>query len=366
MARLPFVFALSILNMSKARVLIIESEVSWRRALSRSIESDERLDLAGSVSPGSIALEKVSLVEPDLVVVGLPAAAGAVLQTLESLHQLRPRIPILAVSSHARRGAPLMLDALSRGASQFVALSPLKTDAESSPLATLGRELLPAIHSLLGGTRPAESKPPARSRTQSRNRGEILVIGASTGGPSVLATVLSTLPANFPVPIVIVQHMPGTFIKQLAERLNTTCAIAVREGVENAKLEPSTAWIAPGDIHMIVKAGTDGFRLAFDDGPPENSCRPSVDVLFRSAAATFGGRVLAVVLTGMGRDGLSGCHDIRAQGGTILVQDEATSVVWGMPGQVAQAGLADEILPLDQVSGAIIRRVMTGAPPPSP
>ncbi|HXE57027.1 MAG TPA: CheB methylesterase domain-containing protein, partial [Gemmatimonadales bacterium] len=208
--------------------------------------------------------------------------------------------------------------------------------------------------------RPAPPCPatpaPARPGPQDA-RVEVVCVGVSTGGPNALAALLPALPADFPVPVLIVQHMPPLFTKLLADRLSTQSRIPVREASGGEPLTPGTAWLAPGDRHLVVVPDTDGPRLRLTLDPPENSCRPAVDVLFRSVAAVFGGRALGVILTGMGQDGLRGSEEIRRAGGRILAQDQATSVVWGMPGFVASAGLADRVLPLDQIAPEIVRRV---------
>lgn len=194
-------------------------------------------------------------------------------------------------------------------------------------------------------------------KISSPGRVDVVAIGGSIGGPDALAVVLPELPADLPVPIVIVQHMPPMFTKLLAERLASKCQIRVDEAVPGAVLEPGHAWIAPGGFHMIVSRNGKVVRIRTHQEPPENSCRPAVDVLFRSVAEVYGGGALAVVLTGMGQDGLRGCKYMREVGAQILAQDQASSVVWGMPGFVANAGLADKILPLDQIGGEIMRRV---------
>ena len=185
---------------------------------------------------------------------------------------------------------------------------------------------------------------------------KIVTIGVSTGGPDALARLLPAFPANFPLPVVIAQHMPAIFTMLLAKRLATKCAMPVRECQPGDLLGPSCVWIAPGDYHMIVQQDENRMRLATHQGPRENFCRPSVDVLFRSVAAVYGANALGVILTGMGQDGLKGCEALCAAGASVIVQDEASSVVWGMPGFVARAGLAEKILPLDQIGGEIVRR----------
>jgi two-component system chemotaxis response regulator CheB len=189
---------------------------------------------------------------------------------------------------------------------------------------------------------------------------DIVAVGVSTGGPNALEKLLSGLSADFPVPIVIAQHMPPMFTRLLAERLATKSRIAVQEGANDDMLRPGTAWVAPGDFHMVLERRPSGVRIRTHQGQPENSCRPAADVLFRSVAEIFAERSLAVVMTGMGQDGLRGCEQIRRANGQIIVQDEASSVIWGMPGLVAEAGLADKIVPLDKLADEIMRRARVG------
>jgi two-component system chemotaxis response regulator CheB len=187
-------------------------------------------------------------------------------------------------------------------------------------------------------------------------RVDVIAVGCSTGGPDALTRVLTKLPAHLPVPVVVVQHMPPVFTAMFAERLNRLAAVDVVEATDGAALRPGTVYIAPGDRHLeVVRHGTTTVSR-LHAGPPENFCRPAVDVLFRSVAAVFGGAAIAVVLTGMGQDGARGCRPLQAAGAEIVVQDEASSVVWGMPGAVANAGLATAVLTLDQLSAHLIRR----------
>jgi two-component system chemotaxis response regulator CheB len=190
---------------------------------------------------------------------------------------------------------------------------------------------------------------------------EIVAIGASTGGPNALAMLLSELPIEFPVPIVIVQHMLATFTRHFAERLSAQCRIEIVEANAGDVLLPGHAYIARGDHHLLVERRGGRLSLATNQGEVENFCRPAADVLFRSVAQTYGAGALAVVLTGMGHDGLLGCGAIRDAGGDVIVQDEASSVVWGMPGFVARAGLASEVIPLEHLGREVRRRVALGA-----
>jgi two-component system chemotaxis response regulator CheB len=191
-------------------------------------------------------------------------------------------------------------------------------------------------------------------------RVDAVVIGVSTGGPNALARVLPVLPPDLPVPVLIVQHMPAEFTGLLAKRLAKLTPFPVREAAGGERLGPRQAWVAPGGSHLAVAADPSGPVLTLQADAQENSCRPAADVLFRSAAAAFGTGVLAVVMTGMGQDGLAGCRVIRAAGGRVLAQDEATSVVWGMPGCVVRAGLADHVLAVDQLADEIVRLVRVG------
>jgi len=206
-------------------------------------------------------------------------------------------------------------------------------------------------------TRLKPATLPARSISK---QVEIVCIGTSTGGPNALAEVFKTFPKDFPVPIVVVQHMPPMFTALLAERLTATSPIKFCEGQHGQRIEPGRGYIAPGGKHMEVKR--EGFHtiLQLHDGPPENSCRPAVDVLFRSVVSAHGASALGVILTGMGQDGMRGCELLRERQGQVIAQDEKSSVVWGMPGCVVQAGLADIVVPLNQVCNEIVRRVKSG------
>jgi two-component system chemotaxis response regulator CheB len=212
-----------------------------------------------------------------------------------------------------------------------------------------------------GGARSSLPVSPAAGAARAGSeRPSIVAIGVSTGGPNALAALVPALPGDFPVPVVIVQHMPPMFTRLLAERLNTQSKLKVVEGQAGMALQAGTVYIAPGDFHMELQPSGMSVLLRLVQTPPENSCRPAVDVLFRSVARTYGARVLGVILTGMGQDGLRGCETIHEAGGRVVVQDEATSIVWGMPGFVARAGLAEKVLPLDTIAAEIVRR--TGGP----
>jgi two-component system chemotaxis response regulator CheB len=280
-------------------------------------------------------------------------------------------------STLTERGASATLDALSAGANDYVT-KPANVGSVAQSMESVREQLIPRIRALTGrppataATRAAAPAPaplvprPPAPRTGPRSAPAVLVIGSSTGGPEALAKVVPHLPASLPVPVLLVQHMPPVFTRQFAQRLDRLSALRVVEAVDGTPLQPGTVHLAPGDRHLVIRADRGGhFATALSQDPPENFCRPAVDPLFRSAVAAYGGGVLAVVLTGMGSDGRNGAAEIRNAGGTVVVQDQATSVVWGMPGAIAQAGLADEVLPLDRIPEAIHRHLSVSSSAPA-
>ncbi len=342
--------------MRRIRVLIVDDAVVARRLLTEALGSDPHVEVVAAVPNGRVALARLGELDPDVVVldVEMPELDG--LATLAELRRLRPRLPVVMFSSLTERGAATTVEALARGASDYVA-KPAGGGVGAARV-RVREELLPKIRALVA---PAAAAPaPPRARRTEAARIDVLAIGASTGGPNALATLLPELPASFPVPIVVVQHMPPLFTRLLAERLGARSAVRVREGVSGAPLAAGCAEVAPGGRHMEVVREGGGVRIRTHEGPPENSCRPSLDVLLRSVAQVYGPHALAVVLTGMGRDGLRGCERVAEAGGQILVQDEASSVVWGMPGAVAGAGLAERVLPLEEIAREIVRRAFVG------
>jgi two-component system chemotaxis response regulator CheB len=268
------------------------------------------------------------------------------------------------VSNHTRRGAAITVEALFSGASDYVTKA-ARTSSPEEARRYLREQLVPKVRALVPATGAAASVArPKAAHLVSRRKVpaiEIVVIGSSTGGPNALTAILESLPEDFPVPVLIVQHLPENFTTFLAKRLDTVAALTVREAAHRTIVKPGFVWIAPGNLHLETRSTSRGIELATTDGPLVNSCKPAADVLFRSAAKCYGPSVLGVVLTGMGQDGLDGCRDISAAGGRVIVQDRATSVVWGMPGQVAEAGLAESVLPVSDIGVEIVRRVKASA-----
>lgn len=351
------------------RVLVVDDSAVVRKVLCEALSASAEVQVAGTASSGSLALAKIPQLNPDIVTldVEMPGLNG--IETLSAIRQLYPRLPVIMCSTLTEHGAAVTLEALARGASDYVT-KPGNSQSIAGAVELVRRELLTKILALTrfrGGNPPAEVHP--RSKRESKKSEvqqiDILAIGTSTGGPNALAEVIPRLPGNLPVPVVIVQHMPPLFTRLLAERLNSLSKLSVREGEAGKLLQAGQVWIARGDHHMTVERAGAGVVLNLDQNPPENYCRPAVDVLFRSVAQIYGPNVLAVVMTGMGSDGARGAAYIQENGGEILVQDEASSVVWGMPGAIVRAGTADKVCPLEEISEEIVRRVHAGRKAPS-
>ncbi|MCB1764784.1 MAG: chemotaxis response regulator protein-glutamate methylesterase [Candidatus Competibacteraceae bacterium] len=374
----------------KIRIMLVDDSAVIRRLLTDVLTGDPQLEVVGSAQNGQIALEKLPILNPDLVILDVEMPVMDGLETLTEIRKRQPRLPIIMFSSITERGAVVTLEALARGANDYIT-KPANTGNMSKSLQRVRDELIPRVKAfcqhLLGPPAPVfpTSRPPVPQRPVSpepapaplpvaplvpiaappprhpaaglRARVDVVAIGVSTGGPNALATLLSRFPAQFPVPIVIVQHMPPIFTRLLAERLATQTTLSVAEGVAGEALQPGQIRLAPGGSHMVLARQGGQVCLQLNQDEPENSCRPAVDVLFRSVAAIYRANTLAVILTGMGNDGLKGCEAIHNAGGQILVQDEASSVVWGMPGFVAKAGLADGQIALPQLAREILNRV---------
>jgi two-component system chemotaxis response regulator CheB len=356
--------------MRRIRVLIVDDAVVVRKIVSAVLAEDPEIEIVGTAANGRIALQKLTQVNPDLVTLDIEMPELDGLQTLKALRSTHPRLPVIMFSTLTERGASATIEALTLGASDYVT-KPANVGSVSEAQQRVRDQLIPKIKALCPMTtvvampavpapvvRPTTTAPPAwvRAVPGVASQPEVVAIGVSTGGPNALAEIIPHLPADFPVPIVIVQHMPPMFTKFLADRLDAQSPLEVREAAGGELLQPGAVLIAPGDHHMVLRRSGSKIVTALNQEPPENSCRPAVDVLFRSVQDVYSGNVLAVVLTGMGQDGLHGCEVIKQGGGSVVVQDEATSVVWGMPGFVARAGLADRVLPLDRIANELVVR----------
>jgi two-component system chemotaxis response regulator CheB len=355
----------------KVRVLVVDDSSVVRKLITDALSGDPDIEVCATASNGKLALRQIEACKPDIVTLDIEMPEMDGLEALKHLRVAHPRLPVIMFSTLTERGAMATIEALSRGANDYVT-KPSNTGNMEASMAKVRDDLIPRIKVL---TSVRKAKPPAvlsaTTFTPQRARPgaavstagkavDVVAIAVSTGGPNALTELLPRLPADFPVPIVICQHMPPMFTRLLAERLSANARVKVFEGTEGAVLRPGTIWIAPGDFHMtVVRKGTET-QLHMQQEAPENSCRPAADVLFRSVAAAYGARTLGVVLTGMGQDGMKGCEMLHQLGAPIIAQDEASSVVWGMPGAVSKAGLADKVLPLAEIAEFICAQARIG------
>lgn len=375
------------------RVMIVDDSAVVRGLVTRWIEAESDMVLAGSATDGAKGVEKVKELQPDVLVLDIEMPNMGGLEALPKLLAVKPNLKILMASTLTQRGANVTIRCLELGAADYI---PKPDSSRIGGAEGFRVELLTKIRALCGRTRlwpvppnanstsastataaPLHAAPapasnlntppapapaprhlghvaaPVRPRTSiGPRRADILLVGSSTGGPPALRAFLMGLGPDWRMPVLIVQHMPATFTTILAEHLDKALGLTVVEAKDGMAVQPRHVYIAPGDFHMTLKGSTAAPVIRLDQGPQVNWCRPAVDPLFKSAADLFGKNTLGVVLTGMGHDGRDGAAALAAAGGTIMVQDEASSVVWGMPGAVAEAGLADIIKPIDGLSQA--------------
>ena len=349
--------------MKRIRLLIADRSPTTRLTVSRLLERDQELEVVGTAASGRIALAKLHDRCPDVLVLDVELAEMGGLQTLAAVRESHPLLPVIMFSKLTQRGSEATVEALMLGANDYVCKPEAGADFERCVLGELSAKIKSLVASAPASPRPTRessersvaTSPPLAPPPLS-HVAQIVAIAASTGGPHALARLLSSLPASFTTPIVVVQHMASGFTKSFAESLCRQTGRDVREADSVQPLDAAAVWLASSGRHLVVTRKGTTVQVAPHSGPPENECCPSADVLFRSVAAIFGPSGLAVVLTGIGCDGLAGCRSIRQGGGSILVQDQASSVAWGMPGQVATAGLADLVLPLSGLSAEICRR----------
>jgi len=396
-------------SVQKLKVLIVDDSAVVRRVLTEALTADPSIEVAGIAANGKIALAKIPTLAPDLITLDVEMPEMDGLETLAEIRKLYPQLPVIMFSTLTDRGAQITVDALALGANDYLA-KPSNSGSIGATVKAIQDELIPKIkvfckHSCaLTFAEPqvkADNRPGYRlssgsllmernglplrmvagsvsqstsgwaSRANAVGRGpgptlnlpprvDAVVIGTSTGGPNALTQVVPKLPADLPVPVLIVQHMPPVFTARLAERLDQLSQLSVVEASDGMAVTPGRVYVAPGDFHMLVQRQGTGYKVKLNQEPPECSCRPAVDVLFRSAVELWGANLLSVVLTGMGQDGMRGCEMIRSAGGLVLAQDEPTSVVWGMPGAVSRAGLAHEVLPLSELPAAMERYIRRG------
>ncbi|MCA9058701.1 MAG: chemotaxis response regulator protein-glutamate methylesterase [Planctomycetaceae bacterium] len=379
------------------RVLHADDSSAVRRLVSETLAAEHDIDIVGAARDGREAVSMFESNRPDVVLLDVEMPVMDGIAAVRQIRRTDRKTPILMFSSLTVRGGEATLDALSSGANDYVA-KPTGASHVQQAVAYIKTELVPKIR--MWGSKVASDRGPAihinraaptstasagpgspavpvravnirpAAPTQTPISGgeapgvrrtpggpvEVIAIGSSTGGPNALAEVVGKLPPGLNIPIVIVQHMPALFTKLLAERLDRICPMRVREAEKGAVVRPGEIWIAPGDFHMVLRKVRNEVQIDLNQNAPENSCRPAVDVLFRSVAEVYGGRSMGVILTGMGRDGTEGARVMRGKGAYIVAQDEPTCVVWGMPRAVTEAGLADRVLPLNEIPTEMITR----------
>jgi len=353
------------------RVLVVDDSLVMRKALSRVFERADDTTVVDTASDGEEGVEKACRLEPDVVTMDVEMPTMNGIEAVRRIMDASPR-PILMVSSLTEKGAEVTIEAMRAGAADFVpkgqSSATLRTNDVESTLLTKVRALARSDARLFRDD--ASSEPDRRTSSPSDSApsrpdasAELVVIGVSTGGPMALQHVIPELPAAFPVPVAVVQHMPPQFTRSLADRLDSLSALDVAEATDGMLLEPGRVAVAAGDSHLTVDRREGALTVRTPTDPDDCAHRPSVNVLFQSAADACGGNVLALVMTGMGKDGLRGARQIQDEGGTVYVQDENTSVVYGMPRVVSEAGLADGTFPLDQLPDALRRAASTPAQP---
>ncbi|MDQ1463524.1 MAG: two-component system, chemotaxis family, protein-glutamate methylesterase/glutaminase [Actinomycetota bacterium] len=356
--------------MTTIGVLVVDDSVVIRRMVSSVLDDDPDINVVGTASNGRIALDKLAQLRPDIVILDVEMPVMDGLATLRALRLTHPKLPVVMFSALTERGAMATLDALAAGATDYVT-KPSHAGSVAASIERVRLELIPKVKGLVGANRARTAPrttpvvPVTALRSARQDRVDVIAVGCSTGGPDALTSIVAGLPKDFAKPVVVVQHMPPLFTRLFAERLNRSCPLTVSEAVDGQVVRAGHIIVAPGDKHLTVRRQGTEIVVVLGQEPPENYCRPSVDVLFRSVAEIYGGGVLACVLTGMGHDGASGAARIRAAGGRVVVQDEASSVVWGMPGSVVAAGHANDIVPLDRIAETLRNAVIPGARPSS-
>jgi len=369
-------------TMRKLRVMIVDDAVVIRGLFARWIEAESDLEVVASLRTGREAVSQIERIDPDVVLLDIEMPELDGLSALPMLLAKKPDLVVIMASTLTRRNAEISLKALSLGAADYIPKPTTNQEVTGSP--TFRRELVEKVRALgMRARRMATPQPRAFKASTSVRPGtppvvrapsivpgmpgiklrpfqslppRVLLIGSSTGGPQALNAVVPQLGGVLDrAPVLITQHMPPTFTTILAEHLARLTKRPVREGRDGEEINAGTIYIAPGGKHMTIARRDNSAVIAIDDGPLVNFCKPSVDPMFTSAAAVWGNWVMGMVLTGMGSDGLRGAHAVVAAGGSVVAQDEATSVIWGMPGQVAQAGVCSAVLPLGELAPKMVR-----------
>lgn len=362
-------------NLPPIRVLLVDDSAVVRGAIGRILEEAGDITVVTTAPNGQMALDALRHLEVDVVLLDVEMPVMDGITALPLILNMYPKVRVIMASSLTQQGAAITMQALSLGAADYI--SKPSARAGGSALASVSHEIVTKVRAigrarktnLDAMLRPApRPAPPAAASIIVASHGsaseatpKVLAIAASTGGPNALADVLGGLPADFPLPILVTQHMPPVFTALLAQRLQRDAGRPCVEATNGMPVKPGCTYVAPGDWHMLVHTIEGHPVIKLEQSPPENHCRPAADPMLRSIAAVYGPATLAVVLTGMGEDGRRGCASVRERGGRVVVQDEATSVVWGMPGAVVHAGLAQHVLPLKEIAGKITSISCVGA-----
>ena len=349
------------------RVMVCDDSLAIRGAIVRMLETDPAIRVVARAVNGKAAVEELARTPVDVLVLDIEMPVMDGIAALPLLLKADPQLRVIMASTLTTRGADIALRALRLGAADYV---PKPSSIGQAGDETFRRELIEKVKGLARlrqrTTSPSEagrSRPAALSlHSPAMLPARLLAIGSSTGGPQALFTLVQGLGETLSVPVVLTQHMPKTFMPILAEHISKLHGLPCAEATHGEVLQAGRIYLAPGDRHLLVERSTGGLQARLSDDPPENFCRPSVDPMLRSAAVACEGRVLVAMLTGMGHDGLAGTRRVVDAGGTAIAQDEATSVVWGMPGAVAQAGLCHAVLPLPQIAGKLQTLLGRGRP----
>jgi two-component system chemotaxis response regulator CheB len=352
----------------KLRLLIVDDTALYRQMIRNVLREIPEVEVVGVAKTGSEALELIEQFDPDLITLDVQMPGMSGIEVLRELKSRKARTKAIMISSLTGTGARVTMDALLEGAFDFM-LKPNSSDAEAnrkSLLESLSEKLSTfrssSIHRLRRklASRASDvilTPPVTESSEMPSTRFEAIVIGTSTGGPVALREVIPMLPADLPIPVLIVQHMPPKYTQSLSDRLNDVSRIRVHEASDGILAEPGHAYLAPGGQQMKILPRSGSPMIRITDDPPEHGCRPTVDYLFRSAAETFNGKVLAVVLTGMGRDGVEGCRLIKRRGGYVITQHANGCTVYGMPKAVFDEGLSDRVIPLELIASAVAKTI---------
>ena len=358
------------MNNSAVRILIVDDSAVVRGLISRALANEPDLTVAGSVRHGEDALSWLQKHDADVMLLDVEMPVMDGLTTLKCVQTMHPELDVVMVSSQTVSGAESTLHALAQGALACIAKPVAQNTAAC--VAQLSMDLVPLLRELskpgradsgphvTSGAGSAKGQLAGRTERPRNTIPEVLVVGASTGGPQALTAFLTALPDSFDLPTVIVQHMPPMFTATLAAHLSKDCGRPGQEASQGQRLDPGSIYVAPGDWHVELSRSGSDLYSHLHQGRPEHFCRPSVNPLFRSAAEHCGSATLAVMLTGMGSDGLEGTQEIRRAGGYVIAQDEASSVVWGMPGAIVREELANEVLPVNAIGRAVGDVVQAG------